>query len=141
MTYEEWEQQVPEQIRKDPVWRFLGYRKALHLSDLAWEDTEKLLHDPRGAEFAKQLIRSAGSISANVEEGYGREYGRDRDYFIRVALGSARETRGWYYRAHHLLPQAVIEHRLNLCSEIVALLITELDSQRQYRSTHRPAHA
>jgi len=72
MTFEEWEQQVPEQIKRDPVWRFLGYRKALHLSDLAWEDTEKMLRDLRGAEFARQLIRSAGSIPANVEEGYGR---------------------------------------------------------------------
>ena len=140
MTFEEWEQQVPEQIKRDPVWRFLGYRKALHLSDLAWEDTEKMLRDLRGAEFAKQLIRSAGSISANVEEGYGRGYGKDRDYFLRVALGSARETRGWYYRARHLLSELVLEHRLNLCSEIVALLVSELETQRQYRATQRPEH-
>ena len=141
MTFEEWEQQVPEQIKRDPVWRFLGYRKALHLSDLAWEDTEKMLRDLRGAEFARQLIRSAGSIPANVEEGYGRGYGKDRDYFLRVALGSARETRGWYYRARHLLSEIVLEHRLNLCSEIVALLVSELETQRQYRATQRPEHS
>ena len=140
MTFEEWEQQVPEQIKRDPVWRFLGYRKALHLSDLAWEDTEKMLRDLRGAELTKQLIRSAGSISANVEEGYGRGYGKDRDYFLRVALGSARETRGWYYRARHLLSEIVLEHRLNLSSEIVALLVSELENQRQYRATQRPEH-
>jgi len=140
MTFEEWEQQVPEQIKRDPVWRFLGYRKALHLSDLAWEDTEKMLRDLRGAELTKQLIRSAGSISANVEEGYGRGYGKDRDYFLRVALVSARETRGWYYRARHFLSEIVLEHRLNLSSEIVALLVSELENQRQYRATQRPEH-
>ena len=31
MTYEEWEEQVTLEIRKGPVWKFNGYRKALFL--------------------------------------------------------------------------------------------------------------
>jgi four helix bundle protein len=133
VTYEEWEQGVSEVIRADPVWQFYAYRRALFLYDLAWEDCERLMRDLRGRAVARQLIRSAGSISANVEEGYGRGFGKDRNYFLRVSTGSACETRGWYYRSRHLLSPAVLEHRLNLLSEIVALLVTELKQQRQRR--------
>ena len=97
MTYEEWEKGVPAVITGDPVWHFFAYRKALFLYDLMWEDCERLMRDPRGRAVVEQLTRSTGSISANIEEGYGRGYGRDRNYFLRIATGSARETRGWYH--------------------------------------------
>ncbi len=54
------------------MWQFLGYRKALFWYDLVWQDCEKLKRDLRGRAVAQQLIRSAGSISANVEGGHGR---------------------------------------------------------------------
>jgi len=133
MTYEKWGQGVPEVIRADPVWQFYAYRKALFLYDLAWEDCERLMRDLRGRMVAEQLIDSAGSISANIEEGYGRGYGKGRDYFLRISLGSARETRGWYYRGRRLLSPAVLDHRLTLLSEVIALLVTELNQQRKRR--------
>jgi len=124
---------VPEVIKTGPVWQFYAYRKSLFLYDLAWEDCEKLMRDLRGRAVAQQLIRSAGSICANIEEGYGRGYGKDRNYFLRISVGSARETRGWYYWGHRLLPPAVLEHRMNLLSEVIALLVTELNQQRSRR--------
>lgn len=133
MTYEEWERGVPEVIKADPVWQFYAYRKALFLYDLVWEDSELLMRDRRGQVIAEQLIDSAGSICANIEEGYGRGYGKDRNYFLRISVGSARETIGWYYRARHLLSTAVLEQRLTLASEVIALLVTELNKQRQSR--------
>ena len=126
MRYEEWVAKVLSQIRDEAIWQFFGYRKALFLYDLCWRDCETLLKHPLGWPVARQLIRSAGSISANIEEGYGRGYGKDRLYFIRIAIGSARESKGWYYRAKKLLSPEVVEHRLNLISEVIALLVTEL---------------
>lgn len=131
MTYEEWMEQVPKAIKADPLWSTEAYRKALFLHDLAWEDCERLMQDPRGCALIGQLIGAAGSISANQEEGYGRGFGKDRDYFLRVGVGSARETRGWYYRNRRLLSSGVLEHRLNLVSEIIALLVTELSKHRR----------
>ncbi|MDY7076505.1 MAG: four helix bundle protein [Chloroflexota bacterium] len=85
--YEEWLTQVPESIKQDPLWNFQVYPKALLLSDLAWEDTDRMMKDPRGRVIAKQLVGSVGSISANIEEGHGRGFGKENAYFQRVALG------------------------------------------------------
>lgn len=124
--------QVPEAIQLEEMWQFYGYRKALFLYDVCWRDCERLLKHPLGQAVAKQLIRSAGSISANVEEGYGRGFeGKARLYFLRVALGSARESKGWYYRAKGLLTSDVLAHRLSLISEVIALLVTEISRVRR----------
>lgn len=100
VTYEEWEGQVPREIRDDPLWEMKAYRLALFLHYLAWEDCARLVKDRHWKAMAAivamagQLIRSAGSVSANIEEGYGRGFGRQFALFFRYALGSARETRG-----------------------------------------------
>ena len=133
-TYEEWERSVHERVKAEPVWGFLGYRKALFLYDVAWEDCESLLKDKRGQEISRQPIRSVGSISANIEEGHGRRYGKQRDWFMGVSLGSARESKGWYWKSHHLLPRAVLDHRLALLDEVIALLVTEITRQKRRRS-------
>jgi len=131
-SFEEWAAQVPESMRRDPLWNFQVYPKTLFLADLAWEDTTKLISDPRGKEIARQLIRSAGSICANLEEGHGRGFGKDNAYFQRIALGSARESRGWYYRGRHLLDEQVLQHRIALLDEIIAALVLASNQQRNF---------
>jgi four helix bundle protein len=131
MTYDEWLAGVPENFKKDRLWEFTAYRKALFLYDLAWEDCETLMKDVRGRGNADQLNRSVGSVCANIEEGYGRGFGKEYDYFLRVALGSAREGRGWYYRSRRLLSPAIVQHRYALLDEIIALLVSKLQGQKK----------
>jgi four helix bundle protein len=133
MTYEEWEEQVPNEIRRDPLWEMEAYRLALFLHDLAWQDCAQMLRDRRGRAVAEQLIRSAGSIGANIEEGYGRGFGKQFALFLRYSLGSTRETRGWYYRGRRLLDPEVVQHRYGLLSQITALLVVALNQQKRYR--------
>lgn len=134
MTYQDWENTLPKEIKNDPLWTFYVYPKALFLSDICWHDCEKLLKDVRGKAIANQLIRSAGSICANIEEGYGRGYGRDYARFLTIALGSARETKGWYYRGRHLINNDALNHRLELLEEIISLLVVHIQKQRNQKA-------
>ena len=126
MSFEEWVATVPERVKAEGCWRFEAYPKALYLYELAWDDCEVLMRDGRGRAVAQQLIRSVGSISANIEEGYGRGMGgKEYLYFLRIAEGSARESKGWYFRGRQLLGPTVVEARQALLGEILALLVTE----------------
>lgn len=133
-SFETWQATIPQRIRKCSLWSYAAYPKALFLYDLVWYDCEKLEKDRRGRAIEEQIIRSAGSISANIEEGYGRGLGPDYARFLKFALGSARETQGWYLRARRLLTEQVLDHRLALLDEIIALLVTTIAQQKKKRS-------
>ena len=94
MEYQEWLEAVPEDLKRDSLWQFNIYPKTLFLYDLLWDDCTQMVKDVRGRAVAQQVIRSGGSICANIEEGFGRGFGAEFAYFLRVAFGSARETRG-----------------------------------------------
>ena len=133
VSFDAWKETVHESIRNDPLWNFQVYPRALFAYDLAWEDCEYLLKDVRGKKIAEQLIRSVGSISANIEEGYGRGYGKDYSYHLRIAIAEARESRGWYWKGHTLLPALVLDYRMKLLSEIIAMIAPNLERQRKFR--------
>ena len=42
----------------------------------------------------------------------------------------------WYWRAHQLFSTEVLDHRLALLDEVLALLITELSRQQQRYFAH-----
>ena len=126
MTFGAWVETVPRRVKAEACWALQAYPKALYLYELAWDDCERLRQDERGRAVARQMIRSVGSISANIEEGHGRGIGsKDYLYFLRIAEGSARESKGWYFRARHILGPALVEARQALVDEVIALLVTE----------------
>jgi hypothetical protein len=65
-----------------------------------------------------------------VAEGYSRGTGKDRARFYEYGLGSARESRGWYYDGRHVLGEKVTEHRIRLSTQIIRLLLTMVPDQR-----------
>ena len=134
MNYESWLQSVPAEIISDTLWKMESYRLALFAADLGWHDVTKLTGDRRTLDLAGQLYRALGSIAANISEGYSRGSGRDRARFYEYALGSARETRGWYYKGRHVLGDPVAKHRLQLLTQIVRLLLAMVPDQRTYGS-------
>jgi four helix bundle protein len=130
LSFEEWQRTVPDAIRAEKFWLLIAYQKALYLYDLLWLDTETWLKDARGQILSKQIIGSADSICSNIEEGYGRGYGKQFLQFYGYSLGSARETKGHLYRAKAFYAPDTLSQRIKLASEVVALLITEINRQK-----------
>ena len=132
-SFDEWQATVHKSIRQDPLWEYVGYQKALFVSDLAWFDCERMLKDTRGRVVAGQLYDAACSISANIEEGYSKGFGLDYARYLTIALGSARETRGWYWRGRRFVTSKVFEHRYAVLDEVIALLKTTIPQQRRIK--------
>jgi four helix bundle protein len=130
-SYQEWVEQCSEHLKRDLVWKFPAYPKSLWLFDLVWQDCERLKKSYQGATLVRQLIRSTDSISANIDEGFGRGMERpEYTYYLRIALGSARETRSRYFKLRQALPAEVVEHRTQTCNEIIAILTNAINQRR-----------
>ncbi len=130
LTFENWQKTVPETIRSEKFWSLIAYQKALYLYQLLWDDTEEWRKDERGQVLAKQIVGSSDSICSNIEEGFGRGLGKQLTLFYVYALGSARETKGRIYRAKAFYATEILNRRLNLASEVVALVLTEINRQK-----------
>ena len=130
MTFDSWKEQVPDAIRDDPLWGMRVYQLSLFASDVSWRDAGTLRDEERTQSVADQLYRAVGSIGANVAEGYSRGTGRDRARFYEYALGSARESRDWYFKGRFGFGEDVVQHRLDFMTEIIRLLLTIIPQQR-----------
>ncbi len=115
----------------DPLLRYPAYVKALEWYDRVMEDTDLLMHDPRGEAIAKQMVRSAGSVSANFEEGYGQGTTPEFIHSLRISNGEARETKGWYRRSKKFLPADLIAKRMQESDEVIALICSMIDALRK----------
>ena len=138
MDFDSWQDKVPEAIRADSLWKMKAYRLALYRSDLCWQDTAAILEQKKFS-LADQLSRSVGSVSANLAEGYSRSTGRDRALVYQYALGSARESRDWYFKVRFILGADMVEQRFKLLTEIIRLLVTMIPQPRGYLVREDPA--
>jgi four helix bundle protein len=130
LNFQEWLEQVPQFFTADVLWKMVVYRYALFLGDLAWHDVTKLMNDRRTIKLSDQLYEAVGSIGANIAEGYSRRSGKDRARFYEYSLGSARESRGWYYDGRFVLGDEVANHRMQFLTQIIRLLLTITPEER-----------
>ncbi len=129
-NYSDWLKSAPSCLKEDPLWNVEAYRLALFLADVAWKDVTRLMQDKRTLDLASQLYRAVGSIGANISEGYSRGTGKDRARFYEYALGSARESRTWYFDSRHVLGDTVAQHRMEFLTQSIRLLLTMVPDQR-----------
>ena len=132
MKYAEWVKTVPDEIKSDTVWKVEAYRLALFAADIGWLDVVKIAKDGRTSKLSSQLYDALGSVGANICEGYGRGSARDRVRFYEYSLGSARESRHWYYGSRHVLGEEITAHRVSLQTQVLRLLLTMIPQQRGY---------
>lgn len=132
MKYVEWLIEVPSEITSDPIWKLEVYRLGLFAGDIGLQDALFLMKKPLMLSVADQLHRAIDSISVNLTEGYSRGKGPDRARFIEMSLGSARESREWYYKSRHVFKPEVLKHRMGLTTLIISMLTPMIPHQRKH---------
>ncbi len=113
---------------KDRLDEIKFYQLSLEIWDEFWNDAELMMNDIRGKEVVRQLTRSIYSISANIEEGYGRGFGKEYPHFLRIARGSARESKGGYMKSKRMLVEKTISERLSKLDSIIAMLTSSIQT-------------
>jgi four helix bundle protein len=75
-----------------------AYKLAFHLSNYVWEVVIKWNHFQKST-VGEQFITAADSISANIAEGFGRYFKKDKIKFYRYSYGSIKECFDWNEKA------------------------------------------
>ena len=126
---------LPAIAAADPLHRMTVYRLAVALSATVWDDAVSLYKCPVTRKVAGQLYTAAGSIRANLSEGYSRASGADRARLFEYALGSARECRDWYDLARPVLGDKLVGARDATLVHIVRILLAIIPRERRRRIT------
>ena len=127
----QWERTCSPAITSDVLWKLDAYRAALFLIHVVRGDFAKLRTALPGADTPMQLRDAAGSIGANIGEGYSRWSKKDRARILGYALGSARECFTWYMTSRDVLGDDVVEARLVLVARIRSLLLGLIRNTRE----------
>ena len=113
---------------QDRLESFGIYQLARQVFHDFWADSEILGKDYRGREMVKQQVRSLDSICANIEEGFGRGFGKELPQHLKIARGEARESRGRYSRCNYLLSADLIQQRLSTLDHIIGGLTNTINT-------------
>lgn len=102
---------------------------------IVWQKSHQLFLDVAGdvetfpnsrvaTVIVNQVLRSSGSISANIAEGFGRRMGKEYTHYLIVARGSTTETINWYLKCRdlRLVSAGTFETRRSLLEEILKML-------------------
>lgn len=102
-----------------------------------WDVSEILGKDYRGRELVKQQVRSLDSVCANIEEGYGRGFGKELPQHLKIARGEARESRGRYERCARLLSADAIKKQTDTLSKIIGGLTKTIQTIESHPNRQR----
>ena len=111
------------------------YQLARQLFEDFWKDSDILLKDQRGRELARQQVRSLDSVCANIEEGYGRGFGKELPQHLKISRGEVRESLGRYYRCGHLLSADTIEKRAATLNHVIGGLTKTINTIEARRNS------
>ena len=138
MNLDEWVETAPAALRESPMWKVRVFQIGTCLARVASKGAAALERHPRFANTVAQLVKSAGSVSATVAEGYSRQSRRDRIKYYEYALGSAREATTWYSNAADALPAKRVTERLTLLARACQLLLKMIQNERKGKGRDFP---
>lgn len=92
-----------------------------------------LSEEKREYVLSKQLLRSATSVGANIEEGDAGQSKRDFIAKLQISLKEAKESHYWIrlLRDADYINAKMAESFLNDCNEVIAILTAILKSAKQ----------
>ncbi len=90
-----------------------AYKISFSLSNYVWDIVSKWDYFSRDT-IGKQFTRAVNSISANIAEGFGRYFKKDKINFYRYSYGSIMESLDWNEKAkiRNLLKENEYQHIL-----------------------------
>ena len=99
------------------------WQKAHHLFLDLCNDVNQFPPKRSAAVIADQILRSSGSISANIAEGFNRSKAKFLNS-LDIALGETNETENWMYKLRDLglVPMTPANQNLDHCREIGRML-------------------
>ena len=121
--------------------RVTAHTLALEAAERAWDDAVTMKKEFLLRDVARQLVRAAGSIAANIADGYARRSPRDRVRFYEYALSSSEEVESWYNSGRRVLSAESLDDRTARLTSIRRLLLVMIRNERQgknWNSPHRP---
>jgi four helix bundle protein len=74
------------------------YQLATEIGEYVWMMVSKWEHFSK-TTVGKQFVEASDSISANIAEGYGRYFYKERKTFCYYSRGSLMETKNWALKA------------------------------------------
>jgi four helix bundle protein len=77
-----------------------AYNVAFNLSNELW-DIVIMWSTFAQRTVGEQFVEAADSISANIAEGFGRYFKKDKIKFYHYSRGSATECHDWLEKSHH----------------------------------------
>lgn len=105
------------------------YKESFDLSNSVWNVVLKWSYFEKDT-VGKQLVKSVDSISANIAEGYGRYYKKEKITFFRYSLGSLRESYDWLEKAR--IRKLLSEDEYEKISSIIKVLPKEINNLIKY---------
>ena len=102
---------------------FMVWQKAHALFLCLLKDVESFPRRQVGFMLTDQSLRSSGSISANIAEGFNRSTKKFLSA-LDIAIGETNETENWLYKIRDakLLPLATVNARIEQTKEIGRML-------------------
>src|SRR3972149_12277464 len=100
------------------------WKDAHDLYLLALKDVENFPNSKGAYSLADQLLRSIGSISANISEGFNRRSTKHYISYLDNSIGTTNEAENWYYKVEgaQWLKKDVVKERVEILSEIRQML-------------------
>lgn len=98
----------------------------------------KLPADRNANIIAAQLLRSAGSVAANIAEGYGRYSQPAYRSHLSIARGSAFEAQSWLdlLRRQGYIPQETETRLSKQCEEVGRMLTARMKALGAAKKTY-----